>query len=117
MDISIEYVMMCRMAEEIQSEGKKQGVFTSKHDFLKYVSEGCCNVSVWLPRQDQLQEMLDGEHWEKICKLYTFGNSRQNDTIYLNSDKFNTLEQLWLAFVMHEKYQKKWSSEEQKWIK
>jgi hypothetical protein len=116
MDTSKEYIMMCRMAEEIQSEGRKKGIFTSKHDFFKYVSEGCSNISVWLPRQDQLEEMLNGESWEKIGKLYAFGNSRQNDAIHLNSDKFNTLEKLWLAFVMQKKYKKKWLSEEQKWI-
>jgi len=78
----------------------------------------------WLPRQDQLQEMAWKDIVEKdplrgICvprqkpeililkfKQYVFG-----DGSYL---QLETLEQLWLAFVMQEKFNKTWNGEE--WI-
>lgn len=62
---------------------------------------------VWLPRQDQLQDMLKDCFvdsyprklvlclWEWIAKT-----SPQYD---------DSMEKLWLAFVMHEKYNKKWN--------
>ena len=28
----------------------------------------------------------------------------------------NSYEQLWLAFVMHEKYQKQWDEEKEEWL-
>ena len=66
--------------------------------------------SVWLPRQDQLQEMVKSDtiiNWD----FYHFINDGLTD--YL--DYFNSMEQLWLAFVMKEKHNKTWDGED--WIK
>ena len=112
MDTSKEYVTMCRQAGEIQEKGRETGVLASKHVFIKYVSEGCANVCVWLPRQGQLQEMLDGGYWENLCQLCDFGRSRSDIFNCANTDIFKTLEQLWLAFVMHQKYDKPWNGKE-----
>ncbi len=86
---------------------------------------------IWLPRQDQLQEMLKGSHtivaiiqglhWfcdpdhfcpdndneHKNCKCYEIGIERRK--------MFKTIEQFTLAFVMDELYKKKWNGSE--WIK
>ena len=77
----------------------------------------CREGFVWLPRQDQIQEMLDyglgalvndfQEFCEDDLKMYSsveplFGNYR-------------SMEQLWLAFYMHEKHGKIWDGE--KWGK
>ena len=66
---------------------------------------------VWLPRQDQLQEMCDPpldvllmEFWEWLPK-YELGV------------KYTSMEQLWLAFVMKRKYQKVWDEEKGEWIR
>jgi hypothetical protein len=114
MDTSKAYIMMCRQAEEIQKTERMTNVFNIKHDFIKYVSEGCGNVSVWLPRQDQLQKMLDGEPLNELDQLYDFKNSSSDIFGCTNSEKFTTLEQLWLVFVMHKKYGKIWNGKE--WI-
>ena len=67
---------------------------------------------IWLPRQDQLQEMLAFENVPinsvagvgyLLCLLqYPIGL------------KCTSMEQLWLAFVMKEKYNKIWNGED--WI-
>ncbi len=68
--------------------------------------------AIWLPRQDQLQEMVGGNPESLINDL--------NDwlewidfTIYNEYAKqFTSMEQLWLAFVMKEKYNKTWDGEQ-----
>ena len=72
---------------------------------------------IWLPRQGQLQEMVK---WEKIYQLhlfcdydgYVFKVSKKPDydkCHYLNGE---SMEQLWLAFVMHEKFNLTWQGED-----
>lgn len=64
--------------------------------------------SIWLPRQDEIQEMAE----------------RVDPRIEINIANFleilpfcDTWEKFWLAFYMHEKHSKKWSSEKECWIK
>ena len=61
---------------------------------------------VWLPRQDQLQEMawdpsVDGSWW-KLAR--EFGQWAADMSGLTN----RSLEQLWLLFVMERKFQKRW---------
>jgi len=95
----------------------------------------------WLPTQDDLQQMyydcysmvdMDGNkisNW--ATTLYMFFNfisfrtgdikgdcvcgGRIMDTFNLNN-KYNSMCQLWLAFVMENKYSKRWSTDKQDWI-
>ncbi len=72
---------------------------------------------IYLPRQDQIQEMMG---WEKDfqapIKIRLF-----HSWIFDGSDRacycqqFDSLEQLWLAFYMYEKHEKIWKDD--KWIK
>ncbi len=70
---------------------------------------------IGLPYQDQLQEML-GEN--QIARLSLFSEwiveTLEPVGIYA-SDEFESLEQLWLVFVMKEKYNKIWK--DNKWLK
>ncbi len=99
---------------------------------------------VWLPLQHQLQEMLmssctlgyliaeSGEVLEVVGKTNSRGLDSSNPETfctdnndllysfygwYFNSDisRYNTMEQLWLAFVMKTMYNKIWDGNE--WIK
>ena len=64
--------------------------------------------SVWLPRQDQLQGML---HWTNARGLMVeLQEFCQTDPLYSNNFN-NSMEQLWLAFVMHELHNKTWTGE------
>ncbi len=108
MDTSETYVKMCEKAEEIQSLMPK--IIGSPEEE---------NRKVWLPRQDQLQEMLGfntvatvNNQWYGggplglIQAFNHFISSLRTDEI-----AFRSMEQLWLAFVMKEKHNKMWDGE------
>ena len=67
----------------------------------------------WLPRQDQLQEMVKSDihpHWQ----LNNFVDAGLSDYIQEMGEytkQFSSMEQLWLALVMREKYSKIWNGE------
>jgi len=65
---------------------------------------------VWLPRQDQLQNIISPylqELLDTICE-------KDGDIGYqfMHEYDLNSMEQLWLAFVMKEKYKKTWDGEQ-----
>ncbi len=70
-------------------------------------NEPVCDL-IWLPRQDQLQEMIrDGSvHFNLLAgfwrELTVYGCIKK---YYI---QFNSMEQLWLAFVMHELHGLRW---------
>ena len=94
-----------------------------KGDWYYSTKDGC----VQLERQDQLQEMYcdgrGGRHFplEGLIKGFTdfvFNGTWQlpyDPTLKsLESNQFTSMEQLWLAFVMKEKFKKMWSGNE--WV-
>jgi len=109
MDTSETYIKMCN-CEEIQGQWKP-----NKIDFAPYYSLAIpMNIPrksrVWLPRQDQLQEMVGEEYpIDLLYGFHRFYNTMGCD-LYphtINGAK-TSMEQLWLAFVMKEKYNKVW---------
>lgn len=71
--------------------------------------------NIWLPRQDQLQAMY-GNMSDCLSAIYRWEETSSIGDYYCyDYDLFTSLEQLWLAFVMKEKYNKTWNGEE--WIK
>ncbi len=73
------------------------------------------NGLIWLPTQDQLQGMVISGHPDGAYQLVMLlGDFRawflERATL---KQKFTSMEQLWLAFVMKEKYNKIWNGE--KW--
>ena len=132
MDTSKEYIKMCD-CPEIQKPDRhnrrdlKRGDFylassktlkdpkTFKHPNGRYREinvyyswKGVYNY-IWLPRQDQLQEMyLDGISEDRFVTLDRFLN-------FVDSGNRGwSFEQLWLAFVMKEKFNKTWNGKE--WV-
>jgi len=66
---------------------------------------------IWLPRQDQLQEMIgDFDKCQDLMHDYLSSRIGASITNLWLSPPLS-MEQLWLAFVMKEKYNKVWSSE------
>jgi len=153
MDMTVEYVNMCREAEEIQKLwNPKYGDFAYLPDIMEYFLGKLKKVSkghhsdmlkdwviedikknkeirkyfVWLPRQDQLQEILiqsrhpDKDVSEHFCGFYLYHDIldwyriKMGEIFYQGKDfiNFNSLEQMWLAFVMYEKYNKVWDKKE-----
>ena len=78
---------------------------------------------IWLPLQSQMQEMLtqrtsedDAYSWEfhsgPVQLVFSFYRWVHKSSYLL---QFSSMEQLWLAFVYHEKYKKVW--DEADWMK
>ncbi len=63
--------------------------------------------ALWLPRQDQLQEMLGKQAYDLVRPFYLWCFDNCLDTCNYS------MEQLWLAFVMKENNNKTW--DEDKW--
>lgn len=155
---------MCEQAQEIQDIKRKfngqvrYGLEIGDYYLIKRLNEihiledgGIGSLdSIWIPRQDQLQEMLDGDFDEKLLKFNKFVYppiliiKPQIDDLSLEEirkewvkirrdmnlpiiesetkiefikcdNKFKSFEQLWLSFVMKEKYNKIWNEEKQEW--
>jgi hypothetical protein len=122
MDCSDLYVKMSKNAEDIQrlwvpSEGDMFAdelchvsmVSPSILDHLdRSLKEGTRERYVWLPRQDQLQEMIlpvfKGNCYWMLEECYKFIHPPY-------SAKLESMEQIWLAFVMQEKFGKTWNGE------
>jgi len=112
MDTSETYIKICDCPEiQGQLDDFEDGLNNDNCAYSKPVKNG--GHPVWLPRQDQIQEMF-GE----VANLRYFsglieGFFRFSTTGYGVEQK--TFEQLWLAFYMHEKHGKVWDGK--KWIK
>lgn len=126
MDTSKEYIEMCEKAKEIQENHKIisgdyfnggeicEDIFECNNDegyliktiYGKWFLPSEC---VWLPRQDQLQEMVNRSYHPFGLVFGLCGFVKKLPV------KVTSMEQLWLAFVMYEKFNKIWDGK--KWIK
>jgi len=72
---------------------------------------------IWLPRQDQLQELLQQYWWADKQPLNNISLLLQKFYWWLDETCPNnqSMEQLWLSFVMSKCYQKIWNGSE--WLK
>jgi len=149
MDTSKENIKMCEMAVEIQKEHKKElgdfivslsqlhvrvGFDEKTTTYLKHLRfmRSYGSSKIWLPRQDQLQEMIKiiGEEvrtcadHERLDSFHLFVFPKRGSGVMPHKKEFeaiakqeayvtqfHSMEQLWLAFVMKEKYQKTWNGE------
>lgn len=103
-------------------EGGKAGIEILKYDNDedRYMLGGYGDKwrkIIWLPRQDQLQEMIEKHLWQLnfdfirwLCDEPYDGHIRHKHLDY------TSMEQLWLAFVMRECYNKVWSTEKEEWV-
>jgi hypothetical protein len=125
-DTSEQYIKMCQKALEIQSE---KCDFFEWGDYIavgdaKYEDVGMCEAGprsnfdrqegeTWLPRQDQLQEMVGDPIFLIIGNLDTFYTGGWRDEAWGHEDweSPQTMEQLWLMYVMYHKHGKFWNGE------
>lgn len=105
MDKSERYIKMCEKAEEIQLYFIEPFIITNDiHSY--WVGH------IWLPRQDQLQEMVKCVELPILCQVFEmFTTKRYEGTESTTAFIFTSMEQLWLAFVMKEKYDKVWAGD------
>lgn len=134
MDTSKEYIEMCRKAEEIQKldpgydeEGNyyyqennpslpEVGVWSG---YSQYEHPMLPEKRIWLPKQDQLQEMVMGTDEYKIVELVDgFHGFCEKDYDYSCASTYEfgvqseSMERLWLAYVMDKKYGKRWNGQD-----
>lgn len=117
MDTSEQYIKMCEKAGEIQEKATYPlGAFYHENDLVicnmgdYYHQTKGSNIPgyIWLPQQDQLQEMLGNvDESYRVFRKWL-------DTSWVKKILVSW-EQLWLAFVMKEKFGKVWDGED--WIK
>ena len=148
MDLTNRYVMMCQKATDIQKQWVPKpcdfmidhadmeesfsfcspaasivqvvDIFIGAPDSEDYKneSEHLKNNSFWLPRQDQLQKIMEPDD-SKIHSIITsvvesrYYEPAKEDHVAA-PHKFYSMEQIWLAYVMKEKYNKTWNEED--WV-
>jgi len=111
-----QFILMSEKAVEIQKRWSLDKLTT--HDFIHRISDPKrkgFDIVIWLPTQAQLQGMVYREDAQHL--LLDFYNSvgalfDEREKYWL---QFTSMEALWLAFVMHELYKKKWTGKE--WTK
>ena len=127
MDKSSHYIKMCESAKVLQkqwkpdfgdffismSSGQTSPCLTLVSELEKKVSYLKTIKAVWLPRQDQLQEMVIEKYATPWDLAIAFSNVLMADNASY-FDTFDSMEKLWLAFIMIEKHKKKWKDGE--WI-
>jgi len=99
---------------EIKTKGHEaRPLYQVEHGFNnQYRSE-----LIWLPRQDQLQDMLkeklpifSDKGLTKLLNIFT--DSVLLKTLEIGIIRKMSFEQLWLAFVMEEKFNLTWNGED-----
>jgi hypothetical protein len=130
MDTSETYIKMCEKATEIQTEWKpnqgdlycyqENGPEYYVHMLLKKHNPQYLALPgyIWLPRQAQLQEMVDAPYQDDNPERQSIGRHAQLIQLVRDIDLFSqqinlksitSMEQLWLAFIMKAKYGKVWN--------
>ena len=135
MDTSKTYIKMCGEAGEIQKQWKPIDGDCCWHDdsgddYLGSWEFPATTAVVhmatgndknywynwlWLPHQDQLQEMLNYKEKTSypVSHMIKHIDEFYSTMRYWEQDAGDiTMEQLWLAFVMKEKYNKTWGGNE-----
>jgi len=110
MDTSETYIKMCDCGE-IQNIWNPEGLDFTHRRLGKQYKHG---TMLWLPRQDQLQEMVGITRTRLITEFGTFAVCHEVRGV-LALNYYRSMEQLWLAFVMKEKHDKVWDGES--WMK
>lgn len=140
MDTSSEYIAMCD-CDEVQSQwGYKEGDWVHEKKFTRnppsttlfcldrdikddYFGDNWATFeeqiedlkkseAVWLPRQDQLQDMLQPIELHELLDICGEADGIMWEALH---EYATSMEQLWLAFYMYEKHGKVWNEMEGKW--
>jgi hypothetical protein len=131
------YHKMCEKAEEIQNLRTYkflQGDYVDIKDVPPTIiiagdDEIRDSISIWLPRQDQLQEMVnpydkerniewhsDNKAYDLLRAFFEFCGGYEYEISYPTpyAEGLRSMEQLWLGFVIKERWNKVWDG--QNWV-
>ena len=108
---------MCEKAEEIQRAWKpvdwdrfiykndrELGIACVDDKYNKKAMKKVNRKYIWLPIQEQLQEMIKKRHIYYLIKDFQIFQVKHTVGLHIND-----MNKLWLAFVMYEKYNKIWT--------
>ena len=134
MDKSSKYIQMCAAAHEIQHQwvpqygdfyvnedgnikcwiSKNHAGSQVRHGFSVNIQNDIIFLSkfVWLPRQSQLIELaqIPGRRYENIVQdFFNWSKIPYQVLEGIPGKLFPSMEQIWLAFLMQQKYAKQWS--------
>lgn len=131
MDTTEQYIKMCEKAGEIRKLNTEHIQRLGELPVnVPYYCDSDCYINldnlkiIWLPRQDQLQEMCKyfknlppAEYSARglLKAFWEFVDGNWLNYLWVLSNEQVSMEQLWLAFVMKEKYHKIWNGKN--WIK
>ena len=135
MDTTPKNIKMCEMAKEIQEgwvdfweegdwyatslKGKRLVFSSSGRDTRvpRFINaQGKHDGEIWLPRQDQLQGMMEYQNQAYLLDNFNkFVSNLWKRASYFAKPE-TSLEQLWLAYVMHEKFNKVWNEKQEEWV-
>ena len=99
---------MCEKAKEIQ---KSHTVVFAWDDYITKNNDEI----VWLPKQEELQKIIfkGNDFYDNLLKFVNFLNDEYDHFSILaekgTEDKYKDFSELWLAFVMKQKYNKIWN--------
>ena len=125
--ITENYIKMCEQAKEIQDKWRnpfrnkfgdtywrgKKYLQISEACVLNIVSHLKVENEIWLPTQEQLWEMVSCNWHDVFCKfLWWHWNDDKNSEEF--KSMFTSMNEVWIAFVMKEKYNKIWTGS--KWV-
>lgn len=140
MDRSADYIRMCEVATEVQQRWRQAygDFFVGENGRIEcWIPQRRKSVVVrkgfgvrsqrdvirlikytWLPRQDQLIEIAQerGRRYESVTQeFFDWAKSTYGENQEPAAKLFRTMEKIWLAFVMHKNYWKKWDG--QGWVR
>ncbi len=122
MDLSDEYQKMCGLAQEIQNF-EPNIVLGQGYEKEKSFYHNFNGPHIWLPRQDQLQEIISEEPiGVEIYKFNIFNwelgqqvEIKENYNVWEKDSYNDTGEKLWLRYVMWKKFDKLWDVNKEEW--
>jgi hypothetical protein len=138
MDNTRIYIKQCEKAKEIQQYFEDKPIeqddiifsYNNKRGYRRqhlaqmingewFVQAEVEDSLIWLPRQDQLQEMVSdiANHIHpslpsSFIHVFTLEVASNTSRVKKSYDKCKSMEQLWLVFVMWQKYRKIWDGED-----
>lgn len=130
--VTDNYILMCDQAKQLQNawEPKDWDIFvyrdSEEMDIMMYMEEEynrkemwiVDGIYIWLPTQEQLQEMMPKSDVTSLVEYIKNVELRYHDRFDENAvgyftGTFISLTELWLAFVVKERWNKIWTGE--KW--
>ncbi len=140
MDTTAQYIKQCEQAREIQESWRWVGgdwwvqtdtkvVYCIPSKTYSHAWRGdrymCMYdppeltryLCIWLPRQDQLQDMviLTFDIWQKLDHFADMGWLDGYAYFGDSFEHIDTYEKAWLCFVMYHEHKKLWDKEKEQW--